>query len=246
MTVSAPVLEVTALRKLRPDPTRGFVLDVPSFHVMAGERVALVGPSGSGKSTLIDLLALALTPDAAERFVVRGPADDGMVDVAACWRERADAALTRLRSRVFGYVQQVGGLLGFLSVRRNIQTTQRLSGRTDPARIERLAHRLGIAEALDAYPDRLSVGQRQRVAIARALAHDPDILLADEPTAALDVDHAARVMGLLVEQAEESGTALVVSSHDVDLVRRFGFTLVAAEFGRDDTHLRARFGRGAS
>jgi putative ABC transport system ATP-binding protein len=117
-------------------------------------------------------------------------------------------------------------LLPFLSVRRNIALSQDLLGRPDVAHIEALAARLEIAALLDRMPASLSVGQRQRVAIARALAHRPEILLADEPTASVHPALADTVMALLLEQAREQDTALILATHDPDRAARHGFSLL--------------------
>ena len=146
-------------------------------------------------------------------------------DVGAAWRRRDDAFITALRARCFGYVQQIGGLLGFLSVRQNIALSLDILGVAEDGRIGALAEALGIAALLDAYPNDLSVGQRQRVAIARALVHEPALVLADEPTAALDIGTAA--------------------THDERLARDFGFRLVRAETDIQDRRQWTRFAYAA-
>ena len=206
----------------------GFRLQIGRFDIRPGDRLAIVGPSGSGKSTLIDLLALALAPDAGTSFWVADRPDPMAPaaprrDVLAAWRSDDRATLAHLRGRLFGYVVQTGGLLPFLPVRANIVLSQRLSGRGDADWAAELAHRLGIADLLDRMPARLSVGQRQRVAVARALAHRPAILLADEPTASLDPVNAERVMDALCGLVAQAGAALVLATHDSALAGRYGF-----------------------
>lgn len=242
MTAGA-VLEVRELTVRRADAERHFELHVPSLSLAAGQRVALVAPSGSGKSTLLDTIACARAPDHAACFTLSAPDGEGTdgaaggrvaggrvaggrVDVLAAWRRRSESGLARIRACLLGYVHQRGGLLGFLTVAENIGLALRLAGIRDPGRVTLLAGQLGIADLLGALPAALSVGQRQRVAIARALAHRPPLVLADEPTAALDPDRAADVMGALCDMADRHGTALLVASHDRPLLERFGFTLL--------------------
>ncbi|SMF66176.1 putative ABC transport system ATP-binding protein [Tistlia consotensis] len=223
MTTDRPIIALRELGLVRRDGNWAFTLYVRDLQVARGQRIALTGPNGSGKSTLIEILALSLAPIGDGRFRLSAP-DLGIdLDVMELWRDGAEAALTRLRRDLFGYVQQVGGLLGFLTIGQNIALTQRLSRRRDGRWLAELVQRLGIGDLLDRYPDQVSVGQRQRATIVRALAHRPPVLLADEPTASLDASSAQWVMSLLVEEAERSGTALVLASHDHDLIGRFGF-----------------------
>lgn len=228
-----PLLHLEALTKTRDDGERRFRLHIPSFTLLEGDRIALVGASGTGKSTLIDLLSLASAPDPAGIFTL-AEADGRCHDIAELWVRDHDRSLTPLRARMFGYVQQAGSLMTFLTVRQNITLAQRIAGQRDIGWVAHLAEILGIADHLDRYPDRLSMGQRQRVAIARALAHRPRIVLADEPTASLDPDAADGVMALLVEQSARAGCALVVATHNHELVPRHGLERVAVVPGRDD------------
>ena len=190
-----------------------FTLKVPYFKVRAGSFLLISGPSGCGKSTLLDLLGLVLSPSAARRFRLRGA--DG------AWNQLdglADAAMARLRGGIIGYVLQSGGLLPYLTVRENILLTRRLNGMpADKEHARTLAARLGIEAQLGKKPAHLSGGQRQRVAIARALAHEPVLLLADEPTAAVDRETAMEIRNQLVGLCKGSNTAVVLVSHDADL-----------------------------
>nr|WP_314491413.1 ABC transporter ATP-binding protein [uncultured Pseudomonas sp.] len=225
------MIAVRQLGKRRGDGEQRFTLQVERLHLSAGQALAIVGPSGCGKSTLLDLLALTLAPDTAATFdfTPAGAAHD----VAAHWRQGRRDRLTQLRSRHIGYVLQAGGLLGFLDVRGNIALPRRLSGLPADGGVERLAQDLDIHGLLGRYPDTLSVGQRQRVGCARALAHGPQLLLADEPTAALDPVNAQRVMHLLLRQVRAQGIACVVASHDEALMREAGLTVVRIGCQRD-------------
>ncbi len=216
------VVRLEGVLRWRRNSAAAFAVRVETLTLAAGAAYAAAGPSGCGKSTLLDLLALALRPDRADRFVL-GPAGGRVaVDIAAAWRDESDAVLGAIRRRHIGYVLQTGGLLPFITVADNIALPARLNGTRDRSRVTALAERLGIVDQLAKYPADLSVGQRQRAAIARALIHRPLLVLADEPTAALDPEAAETVMALLVEQTRRDGATLVVATHDVVRTRRHG------------------------
>ncbi len=203
-----------------------FRLQVAELDVARGSKVALIGESGSGKSTLLELLAMIMKPTSFEEFVFT-PSAGGAHDIGMLWRSAAADMLSALRSRHIGYVLQYGGLLPYLSVRENVELPRRLLGLPATNRATDLAEKLGIAAQLDKLPGALSVGQRQRAAIARALAHEPEVILADEPTAALDPANAERVFALLVELADAFGVTLIAATHAQALARDAGLTLVA-------------------
>ena len=217
----ADVLRVEALAYRRPGSAgeAGFAMQVQALNLAAGEVVGVVGPSGCGKSTLVDLLALLRRPTEVGRLEITG------VDAAALWRSGAPDACTALRAERIGVVLQTGGLLPSLSVRENLLLPQRLLGRLDNAWADALLARLDLAGLGRRLPAQLSIGQRQRVAIARALAHRPALVLADEPTASLGVDHAPAALDLLLSLAANSGAALLLVSHDLDLLRAKGVPL---------------------
>ncbi len=225
------MISLREVRKTRGEGAQRYSLEVPRLSLSPGEQWAVVGPSGCGKSTLLDLLALVLAPDHAGLFAFDEPA--GALDIAALWRQGQHDRLATLRSRQLGYVLQTGGLLGFLDVRGNIALSRRLLGLEDDGSVQRLAEQLEIADQLDKKPQALSVGQRQRVSCARALAHGPRLLLADEPTAALDPLNAGRVMRLLLNQAREQGACCVIATHDEALVRELGVPLLRIACQRD-------------
>ena len=191
---------------------RRFAMEVGALTLRDGEAVGIVGPSGCGKSTLIDLLALLRKPSRVARFELLHH------DVAALWRRDALQACNALRAVHVGVVLQTGGLLPGLTVRENVLLSQRLLGAVDAAWVDQLLGALELAGLAARRPAQLSIGQRQRVAIARALAHHPALVLADEPTASLGVDHAPAALDLLLSLARDSGAALLVVSHDVALL----------------------------
>ncbi|MFP5427178.1 MAG: ABC transporter ATP-binding protein [Gammaproteobacteria bacterium] len=225
------MISLHEVRKTRGEGSQRYSLEIERLCLSAGERVALVGPSGCGKSTLLDLLALVLEPDAAQAF---GLGLDGREeDIAALWRSRRLDRLAALRSRHLGYVLQAGGLLGFLDVRGNIRLPRQLLGLDEDGSVERLAQALDVHDQLEKRPGALSLGQRQRVSCARALAHQPVLLLADEPTAALDPLNAERVMGLLLRQAEARRVTCVIATHDEQLARSAGLRVLRMSCRRD-------------
>ena len=176
---------------------RGIDLDVA-----AGEMLALMGPSGSGKTTLLSIVGGLLSPTAGQVRV--GGQDLGRLD-------RAGLAAFRLAQ--VGFVFQGYNLFPALSAQENVAVALDLKGR-DRAGAAELLERVGLADKLRAFPAEVSGGQKQRVAIARALAGQPSLMLADEPTAALDSHTGRAVMALMRELAHAGGRAVVVVSHD--------------------------------
>ena len=204
----------------------GYSLHIRHLRVAPGEQVALTGPSGCGKSTALDILGMLLQPDKAEIFCFApGGENTAEHDVAALWRSRRLDDMAALRLRHVGYVLQTGGLLPYLSVAENMALTARMQGRTPDfveSSVRQLAQSLGIEALLHSLPSTLSVGERQRAAIGRALASHPTVVLADEPTAALDPVHAARVMELFRHAVQALRATLVMVTHDVQLARAEG------------------------
>jgi putative ABC transport system ATP-binding protein len=182
-----------------------------SLRVGAGEAVAVMGPSGSGKSTLLNLLA-GLDRPSSGAVTVAGRRIDAL----------GEGALARFRARHIGIVFQFFNLLDDLTVLDNVLLPAQLAGasrRRARQRAEELLTRTGIARHRDAHPARLSGGQRQRVAIARALVNSPRLLLADEPTGALDTATGQQISTLLRELNAE-GQTLVLVTHDPNLAER--------------------------
>jgi len=171
-----------------------------------GKIAALLGPSGSGKSTLVKALGLVSLPDEGDIFLEGRPV---VRDGAAI------ADVGELRRKYLGFVFQKANLVGFLTARQNIEIACEIGSTSSPhARALELLEYLGVKHRADAYPDTLSGGEQQRVAIARALANRPSLILADEPTAALDSIRGRAVMELFRRVAHEQGAAVLVVTHD--------------------------------
>jgi ABC-type lipoprotein export system ATPase subunit len=188
-------------------------LDGVTLVVPGGSSVAVVGPSGCGKSTLLGLLGGLDLPSTGSVRVGS--------EVLSALEERERAAFRRAN---VGYVYQNDNLLPFLTVEENLGFQLALSpdGSADPAEAGRLLARLGLDALAQRVPDQLSGGQRQRAAIARAVVHRPRLLLADEPTGALDPRNAAVVIDLLLEVRHDLGATLVVATHDRTAAQRMG------------------------
>jgi ABC-type lipoprotein export system ATPase subunit len=189
------------------------VLSGASVRLGRGEACALLGPSGSGKTTLLSILGCLLTPTAGRLSVL---------DRTVPWG--VPRGLTRLRREAIGFVFQQSNLLPFLSLADNVRVVGRNSGvpgRDLESRVGELLDRLGIGPVASKRPAEVSTGQRQRAAIARALVHHPAVILADEPTAALDWDTGQAAVRLLADHARSSGAGLLVVTHDARLVGLF-------------------------
>ena len=229
------LLEIRQALVRRGNDAGGFELFIGTFSLSAGEFVAILGPSGCGKSTLLDTLGLALRPERADSFDFRPKTG---LQVHAL-QHLDESELAALRRRHFGYVLQSGGLFASLNVRQNIKTSIDFSGtRKDSMGFARLVESLGIDKLMNRLPRELSGGQRQRVAIARALAHRPDVVLADEPTAAVDYRIAADICQALRACAREQGSAVAMVTHNRQLAQMFADRIVDIADWADDNIMR--------
>ena len=216
--MSQTIVELKAVSKwYESDPDRR-VLDGLSLSVSERERFAIVGPSGCGKSTLLNLLGTLDQPNEGE-ISVAGQAIAGL----------AEKAVAALRSQELGFIFQLHHLLPQCTALENVLVpTLALPEKPDPeessARARALLEKVGLGDKLDSRPAQLSGGERQRVAVVRALINRPRLLLADEPTGALDEENARRLVDLLVElnESPEENLALVMVTHDLDLARMLG------------------------
>lgn len=211
-----PVVEIRGISKhfgeglARVDALREVSLDV-----FPGTVIGLRGPSGSGKSTLLNVIGCILEPNAGSMRLSGELVYDGK------WL-RSD--LRGLRLEKIGFIFQSHNLLPFLNAWENVAVARTLAGASLAQAKERaleLLTYLGVERRQDAMPGELSGGEAQRVAIARALANDPRIILADEPTAALDSQRAGKVMDMLRKVAAERQAAVIVVTHDEKIFDRF-------------------------
>jgi putative ABC transport system ATP-binding protein len=211
------LLELTGIgRDVRlPDGSLLPVLGGVDLTVDAGEHVSIVGRSGSGKSTLLNVLGLLDTPTAGSYLLGGEPTD------SLGGRRRS-----RLRGETFGFVFQQFNLLPRRTAEENVAAPLLYARGRDFLTRNRAARamldRVGLGARVDQVPERLSGGEQQRVAIARALVRRPRVVLADEPTGALDVETGAAVMALLAEVTAENGAALVTITHDLSVAALAG------------------------
>lgn len=217
--MSRSVLSIAQLALERGRSDQVFRIDVPKLELFPGDVVAVVGPSGCGKSTLLETIGLLLEARHAKQFLI----DD--VDINASMSlspQKRETLWARIRQHGLGFVPQTGGLLPFLNVWDNICLPAKLSGAStvDPV-VHSLVGRLNLESLLRRMPRELSIGERQRVSFVRALARRPTLLLADEPTAALDPSLAQELFTLIVEIATKEQIATLIVTHEWDLVDRF-------------------------
>jgi putative ABC transport system ATP-binding protein len=214
--MSTAIIEVENLSKVVPSGAGTLtILHQISFAVSAGEAVAVVGASGSGKSTLLGLIAGLDLPSSGSVTL-----DGQNMDTVS------EDARAVMRSRLLGFVFQSFQLLPALTAIENAALPLELMGRRDArARAAAMLERVGLGERLDHYPKHLSGGEQQRVALARAFAVRPKLLLADEPTGNLDAATGGEIIDLMFGMNAESGTTLVLVTHDEVLARRCGRVL---------------------
>ena len=236
MTTSTAPTTVMSLNSVSRDYRQGdetvHALRSTNLQLRAGELGGILGPSGSGKSTLLTVMGGLRTPSSGTVTISGEPFS------ALPEKRRA-----RLRFRRIGFVLQASGLVPFLRLNDQFGLHNRV-GRTkdNTDRRDHLLDSLGISKRAHAYPSELSGGERQRAAIAVALYHEPDIILADEPTASLDTRHAQDVAHLLADQTHELGKATVMVTHDERLLPMCDRVLVmhdgvlTEKSGRADSH----------
>jgi len=190
-----------------------------SLSVSRGEIVALLGPSGAGKTTLLTLLGLIRPPNTGRISI------DGTLVFN---NHQAQVDVRRFRRQKFGFVFQKANLIPFLTAAENVHLVMEIDDQ--PAKVSRqrameLLEYLGVAERAQNLPSMLSGGEQQRVAVARALANRPSLILADEPTAALDSVHGWQVMELFAKVAHEQNAGVIVVTHDHRALDVFDRTL---------------------
>ena len=216
--MSAPLLELRDVSKSYPGPVPVPVLRGASLTITRGESIAIVGPSGCGKSTVLNLLGTLDLPDSGTlSFEGRDLTKLTAKELAA------------FRNRQIGFIFQQHHLLPQCSVLENVLLPTLADAKRAPAdaeaRARALLDRVGLDARLDHLPGKLSGGERQRAAVVRALINQPALLLADEPTGALDRASATEIGKLLVELNREQGVTLIVVTHSVELAALMGRTV---------------------
>jgi ABC-type lipoprotein export system ATPase subunit len=219
-----------------PDASSVPVIDIPELYIADGEQVALIGTSGSGKTTLLHMIAGILAPDRGN--VVFGydpqtPDSASAVDLT----ELSEAQRDIFRGRNIGYIFQTHHLLPGFTALENVLLAMSFTGRAhDRAWAQHLLVQVGLSDRLNYKPQKLSVGQQQRVAVARALANRPKLVLADEPTGALDATNAQQVLDLIRKLCMEVGSSLLLVSHDLDIARQLPRVLTLTEINQANSH----------
>ena len=212
MILALLLLNIENLRKSFGTPGGSVltVVDIPAFSLDSGQQTALCGTSGSGKTTFLNLIAGILKPDG------------GRVELDGCpISEAGEAGRDRLRARTIGYIFQTFNLLQGYTCIENVLLGMSFGPGADRRWAHELLERVGLGQRLDYFPRQLSTGQQQRVAVARALANRPKLVLADEPTGNLDPASAAESLGLIRETCRENGAALLLVSHDREVLGQF-------------------------
>lgn len=208
--MSECVLKLNGITKAyRDGAEEHVVLDDVSFCVQKGEFVAIVGPSGSGKSTLLTIAGMLLSPDSGSIEIMGGNLSD-----------TPKKEWTKIRRDHIGFIFQSHQLLPYLKAREQLTAFQAKENR-GKVNVDEMLEELDIAECKNQFPSEMSGGQKQRVAIARAFVNDPDIILADEPTASLDGERGRQVVEMIRMEVKKHGKAAVMVTHDervLDLV----------------------------
>jgi putative ABC transport system ATP-binding protein len=206
------LLKIRSLTKSYPLPDGGrkTIVDVDDFTLSAAQQLALRGESGSGKTTFLNLIAGILTADA------------GTVEIAGVnMSGLREHARDRLRAKSIGYIFQTFNLLQGYTCLENVVLGMAFGAGVDREHARELLERVGLSDRLHHYPRQLSTGQQQRVAVARALANRPKLVLADEPTGNLDRRNARESLALIRETCHENGAALLLVSHDPEVLGAF-------------------------
>ena len=204
--------EITRTVEL-PDGSDLRILRGVNLTVEAGEKVSIVGRSGTGKSTLLNIVGMLDKPTSGEYSI------DGRSAISL-----REAARAKMRGDTFGFVFQQFNIFNARTALENVEVPLLYAtGKafwTRKSRAAAFLDRVGLGDRLDSYPTQMSGGEQQRIAIARALVREPKIILADEPTGALDPDTGKEVMGLLEEVAKENNAALITITHDMNVAVR--------------------------
>ena len=206
------MLAIRGLKKsfVSPEGAQTPVVDGAHFRLEAGAQLALRGESGSGKTTFLHLIAGILA------------ADTGAIEIdGSAMTSLGEAGRDKLRAAKIGYIFQTFNLLQGLTVLENVMTGMAFGPGVDREHARAMLERVGLGARLRHFPRQLSTGQQQRVAVARALANRPKLVLADEPTGNLDRKNSIEALALIRETCRENGAALLLVSHDEQVLAQF-------------------------
>lgn len=205
-------------------------VSLPQLTLQRGEMMAITGASGCGKSTLLESIGLLLSPLHLAQYEL---SQSNLKN----WPQMPEPQVAQLRAKKIGFILQNGGLIPYLTVRENIYLPRKILNKKSPTfHIDNAIEHLGIGALLNKKPTTLSIGERQRVAFVRAISHEPQLLLADEPTAALDPIHAQRLFSLFQEIVTKSNMCALIVSHDWDLVDKFNLKKLQAQISPGVCH----------
>jgi putative ABC transport system ATP-binding protein len=213
-----------------PDGSSVPVIDLQELFIADGEQVALIGTSGSGKTTLLHMIAGILTPDSGSVLFGYDPNGNQQQSAAIDVTRLSEAQRDEFRGRHIGYIFQTHHLLLGFTALENVLLGMSFTGRAhDRQWAEHLLAEVGLSDRLNYRPQKLSVGQQQRVAVARALANRPRLVLADEPTGALDANNAQQVLDLIRKLCGEVNSSLLLVSHDLNIAQQLPRVLKLSE-----------------
>lgn len=222
------MLEINKLEVTRGEGSQSFLIELPYFSVNNGDVVTLCGQSGCGKSTILEVIGLILKPNSLQSYKLND------VDIATPINKADHSKLAKLRSKNFGFILQTGGLLPFLSSIENIKLSCKIIGvEFDESWISPIIDRLEVRSLLNKYPSQLSIGERQRISFLRSIAHKPHVLLADEPTAALDPHKADELFNIILESVNALNMCAIIVTHDWGLVSKFQLPCYTAVVNKD-------------
>jgi len=217
--MSEPILELKDVTKWYASAPERRILDGLNLTVSQGDQSAIIGPSGCGKSTLLNIMG-----------TLDGPCEGDVIVGGTNTAGLSEKEIAGIRSRQFGFIFQMHHLLPQSTAMENVLVpTLALPEKPDAGevsdRAKELFERVGLSEKMDSRPSQLSGGERQRVAVIRALINQPKLLLADEPTGALDEKNAAKLIELLVDLNRSDQLAMIVVTHDHEIAKSLGRVL---------------------
>ncbi|MFN0052581.1 MAG: ABC transporter ATP-binding protein [Planctomycetales bacterium] len=205
-----------------PDGRALPILNVASFSLQSGEQAVLVGASGGGKTTLLNVISGITAPDSGSVTI------DG-IDITRLHEVGRD----RFRAQRIGFVFQTFNLLPAFSALENVLLGMSFSGKpVDRRRAEELLGKVGLSHRLHHRPTQMSVGEQQRVAVARALANKPSLLLADEPTANVDVHNQQTILTLIRDACQENQVSLLLVTHALEVAQQFSRVVKLSDFNQ--------------